>query len=315
MRQNFRASALKPQERQDIYTRVTNTIIKQLEDGVKPWAKPWEGGAMGTRPLRHNALPYSGINVLMLWSSAIERGFETPYWMTFNQSIDYGAYVKKGEKGSLVVYANSITKTEQDEKTGEELERNIPFLKGYTVFNAEQIEGLPEHYYAKPPPKRGPMLRLAHADAFVNNTGATVLYGGGRAFYTVQEDHIRMPRPEAFESPEKFYVTELQELTHWTRHPSRLNREFGRKAWGDEGYAQEELVAELSSVFLCADLDITPDVREDHAAYIENWLTALQNDTRYIFQSAADAQRASDYLHNLQPQSEGNSEPLETPFL
>jgi len=297
-KRKFNASA---EDRKDLYTRVTDKIIAQLEQGVRPWAQPWEGGKTGARPLRHNAIPYSGINVLMLWASAMDRGFETPFWMTFNQAGEYGAHVRKGEKGSLVVFANTITKTEHDEKTGEDQERNIPFLKGYTVFNADQIEGLPQHYYAKPPPKRGPMQRLAHADAYIGATGATILYGGGRAFYAAGEDYIRMPLPEAFDSTEKFYATELHELTHWTKHSSRLDRDFGRKAWGDEGYAQEELVAELASAFLCADLEITPDVREDHAAYIQSWLKALKDDKRFIFQAAAHAQRAVDYLHKLQP--------------
>jgi antirestriction protein ArdC len=297
------------EERQDVYTRVTNVIAAQLEKGVRPWAQPWEGGKTGTRPLRHNGVPYSGVNVLMLWASAMERGYETPYWMTYNQSVEYGAHVRKGEKGSLVVYANAVIKKEHDDKTGEDLERSIPFLKGYTVFNADQIEGLPEHYYAKPPPKRGPMQRLAHADAFIAATGATILYGGGRAYYSPDADAIRMPKPEVFESPEAFYATELHELTHWTKSPGRLNRDFGRKAWGDEGYAQEELVAELASAFLCADLEITPDIREDHAAYIGNWLTALKNDARYLFQAASHAQRAVDFLHKLQPEPEVVAEP------
>ena len=297
-RGKFNVSA---EERKDVYERVTNKIVEQLENGVKPWAKPWEGGTP-TRPLRHNAVPYAGINVIMLWGAACEKGYDTPYWMTYNQAVEYGAYVRKGEKGSLVVYANSVTKKEHDDQTGEDVERSIPFLKGYTVFNASQIEGLPEKYYAKPPPKRGPMQRLAHADAYIANTKAAFVYGGGRAYYNQDADHIRMPVPEAFPEPEQFYATELHELTHWTKHPNRLAREFGRKAWGDEGYAQEELVAELSSAFLCADLEITPDVREDHAAYIGNWLTALKDDKRHIFHAAAHAQRAVDYLHGLQPE-------------
>jgi antirestriction protein ArdC len=130
-------------ERQDIYTRITERIIQSLEQGVRPWVKPWNAeNAMGRiiRPLRHNGQAYSGINVLMLWSAAVEQGFTCPVWMTFKQATEFDAHVRKGEKGSLVVYANTVTKTE-DDGAGNEVEREIPFLRGYTVFNVEQIEG------------------------------------------------------------------------------------------------------------------------------------------------------------------------------
>src|ERR1700693_2688902 len=139
-------------ERKDVYTRITSQIVASLEQGVRPWIKPWNAEhAAGriTRPLRHNGQSYSGINILMLWASAVEQGFCAPIWMTFKQALEFNAHVRKGEKGSPVVYANSITRTERDEKTGEDTEREIPFLKRYTVFNVEQIDGLPETYYAK----------------------------------------------------------------------------------------------------------------------------------------------------------------------
>jgi antirestriction protein ArdC len=239
----------------------------------------------------------------MLWGAALERGYDSPYWMTYNQAVEYGAHVRKGEKGSLVVYANTVTRTEHNDQTGEDTERNIPFLRGYTVFNTLQIEGLPERFH-EPRATRAPMQRLAHADAYINNTGAAILTGGNRAYYNRTEDHIRIPLPENFTDVEHFYATALHELTHWTGHPSRLAREFGQKSWGDEGYAREELVAELSSAFLCADLGITPDVREDHAAYIGSWQKKLKNDPREIFRAAAHAQRAVDHLHSYQPQPE-----------
>ena len=142
-------------EKQDVYTRITGQIIAALEQGVRPWTRPWNAEhAAGriTRPLRHNLAPYSGINILTLWASAARQGFTAPIWMTFNQALQLNAHVRKGEKGSLVVYANRITKTDQDD-AGNEVEREIAFMKGYTAFNVEQIDGLPEHYYAKPAPK------------------------------------------------------------------------------------------------------------------------------------------------------------------
>jgi antirestriction protein ArdC len=290
-------------ERQDIYTRITDKIVASLEAGVRPWIRPWSGeNAAGriTRPLRHNGMPYSGINILILWASAVEQGFASPSWMTFRQALELNANVRKGEKGSLVVYANSVTKTEQND-AGEDVERDIHFLKGYTVFNCDQIAGLPEQYYVKPEPKFTAVERIVHADRFFAATGAEIRYGGNRAYYAQEADYIQMPPIEAFTDAEKFYATLAHETVHLTKHPSRLDRDFGRKSWGDAGYAHEELVAELGSAFLCADLELTPEVRDDHASYIASWLEVLKNNNRAIFTAAAHAQRAVDFLHRLQP--------------
>ena len=292
--------------RKDIYSRVTEKIVADLEQGVRPWAKPWSADhATGKiiRPLRHNGTPYSGINILLLWSSSMEAGFAAPTWMTYRQATKLGAQVLKGEKGSLVVYANSITRKEEDAKTGDETEREIHYMKGYTVFNVEQIEGLPEQYYAKPTPRVSAVQRIDHAESFFANLRADIRHGGGRAYYAQESDYIRMPPFEAFCDAESYYATLAHESTHWTKHPTRLAREFGRKKWGDEGYAEEELVAELGAAFLCADLELALQPREDHAAYIAHWLTVLQNDNRAIFRAAAHAQRAADHLHGLQPTS------------
>jgi antirestriction protein ArdC len=291
-------------ERQDVYTRITDKIIADLELGVRTWMKPWNAGSTAgriVRPLRHNGVAYSGINILMLWAEAMDKGFAAPIWMTFKQAIELKANVRKGEKGSLVVYANSITRTEEDAK-GEENEREIHYMKGYTVFNVEQIEGLPEHYYGKPEVQNTtPVERIAHVEAFFAATKADIRYRGDRAFYSNEGDYIQMPVIEAFRDAESFYATLAHESTHWTKHPSRLDRSFGRKSWGDEGYAREELVAELASAFLCADLGITPEVRDDHASYIANWLTVLKNDKRAIFSAASHAQKAVEFLHGLGP--------------
>lgn len=288
----------------DVYQRVTDAIVAELEKGVCPWTKPWNADhAAGriTRPLRANGVAYRGINVIMLWASAMERGFAAPLWLTFKQALELGGHVRKGEKGSLVVYANTITRTETDEATGEDLDRTIPFMKGYTVFNAEQVEGLPAHFYALAQPVLDPVARIAAAEAFFGSVGATIRHGGNQAYYTMAEDRVQMPPFETFRDAESYYATLAHELTHWTRHPSRLERDFGRKRWGDEGYATEELVAELGAAFICADLGLASEPRPDHAAYIASWLKVLKEDKRAIFAAAAHAQRAADFLHGCQP--------------
>jgi len=291
-------------ERLDVYTRVTNSLIAELEKGVRPWLKPWNSEhAAGriTRPLRANGQPYKGVNVLMLWMAAEMQGFAAPIWMTFNQAKELGACVKKGSKGSLVVYADRIRRSETGDD-GEETERDIYFMKGYTVFNVEQVEGLPAHFYATAAPGLDPVARIESADLFFANTAADIRHGGNQAYYASEPDYIQMPPFVAFKDAESYCSTLAHELCHWTKHPSRLARDFGRKKFGDEGYAREELVAEIGSAFLCCDLGITPEPREDHAAYLGHWLKVLKEDKRAIFQAAAHAQKAADYLHGLQPQ-------------
>jgi len=292
--------------KQDIYQKVTDRIIADLEQGELTWLKPWSAGNMDgriVRPRRHNGLPYSGINILMLWGAAMEAGFVSSYWMTFRQAKELGAHVRKGERGNQVVYASTITKTEeQDDGSAEE--RTIPFMKAYTVFNVEQIDGLAEHYYVRPEPVIDPAQRIGHAEAFFTATGADIRHGGNRAYYSGGSDHVQMPVFECFRSPEAYYATLAHELTHWTKHPKRLDRDLGRKSWGDEGYAREELVAELGAAFLCADLELTPEPGQDHAAYIQSWLKVLKEDKRAIFSAAAHAQRAADFLNGFQSQPE-----------
>ena len=159
----------------------------------------------------------------------------------------------------------------------------------------------PAHYYAMQAPQLETAQRLDHAEQFFKNLRADIRYGGNRAFYAIGSDYVQMPPFEFFKDPESFYATQLHECTHWTRHPTRLDRDFGRKKWGDEGYAMEELVAELGSAFLSADLGLTPEVRDDHAAYLAGWLKVLKEDKRAIFSAAAHAQRAAEFLHGLQP--------------
>lgn len=289
--------------RKDCYTEITNAIIADLEKGIRPWVKPWVTGTKNpSRPLRSTGEPYRGINVLSLWHAADRAGYTSNYWFTFNQARDLGAHVRKGEKSSRVVYANLYAKTEDDDAREPE-EKRIPFLKAYSVFNADQIESLPEQFTAKP---HSPVEGFDHAPnekavEFFANTGAAIREDKEAARYSVLEDAIYMPPFRAFEHADRYYSTLAHEITHWTGHPKRTPRVFPKAAYTPQTYAREELVAELGAAFLCADLGINLTPRPDHADYIGNWLQVLRNDKKAIFQAASYAQRATDFLHALQP--------------
>ncbi|GAJ95446.1 hypothetical protein RRH01S_12_00030 [Rhizobium rhizogenes NBRC 13257] len=298
-------------ERADIYTRITDRIVADLEKGVRPWMKPWNAANTEgriTRPLRHNGLPYSGMNVLLLWSEGMARGFTSPMWMTFKQALELGAAVRKGETGSTVVFASRFTKAETD-RNGNDVDREIPFLKAYSVFNVGQIDGLPDHYYHRPTPALDPVERIEIADRFFRNTGAVIRHGGSQAYYSPATDHIQMPPFETFRDAPSYVATLSHESVHWVGAPLRLNRDLSRYHKDRSERAREELIAELGSCFLCADLGIAPELepRPDHASYLQSWLTVLSNDKRAIFQAAAHAQRAVSYLHDLQGATESAS--------
>lgn len=292
-------------QRVDIYSRITDRIIEDLAGGVRPWMKPWSvANTVGriTRPLRHNGQAYSGMNVLLLWSEQLSRGFASSMWMTFKQALELGATVRKGETGSTVVFASRFTKPQADGKGGE-VDREIPFLKAYSVFNIEQIDGLPDHYCHRPEIVFDPVARIEQADRFFRNTGAVIRHGGNQAFYAPGPDLIQMPPFETFKDAASYYATLSHEATHWTAAESRVGRDLSRYARDRSERAREELIAELGSCFLCADLGIVPELepRPDHASYLLSWLKVLADDKRAIFQAAAHAQRATAYLHGLQP--------------
>jgi antirestriction protein ArdC len=298
------ASQTTPNPRGDVYARVTAKIVADLEAGIRTWARPWNAAhAAGhvSRPLRANGTPYRRINVLLLWAEAEEKNYTAPIWMTYRQAAELGAQVRKGEHGALVVYADHFTTTETGDD-GEESERSIPFMKGYTVFNVEQIDGLPAHYTARAAEPTGPLPCLPAAEAFFAATGAEVHHGGNRAFYSPSQDLVQMPPRDSFCDAESYAAVLAHELTHWTSHPTRLARSLGKR-FGDHAYAAEELIAELGAAFLCADLGIAATPREDHAGYLAHWLQVLKADSRAIFTAASQAQRAVDHLHSLQAQA------------
>lgn len=289
-----------------LYERITDRILADLERGVRPWIQPWRSGNMAgsvTRPMRHNGIPYSGINILLLWTEAIARGFADPMWMTFRQALALGGAVRKGETGSTVVFSSRVTKTETD-AAGEGFDREVPFLKAYSVFNVAQIDGLPDRYngQASAPPC-DPIVRIAHADRFFANTGAVIRHGGNQAFFSPATDQIQMPPFETFQDAASYVATLSHEVTHWTSAPQRVNRDLSRYSRDQSERAREELIAELGSCFLCADLGISPELepRPDHASYLASWLKLFADDRRAIFSASAHAQRAVAFLHGLQP--------------
>lgn len=250
-------------------------------------------------PLRWNNIPYTGINTIMLWAESADKDYCLPHWMTFKQALELKSSVRKGEKGTQIVYADKISK-EEENADGELETRHIPYLKTYTVFNASQIDGLPDNFYQQPEKKdANHPQRIAELEEFFANTKADI-YTGRHALYNQSTDRIQMPPFESFERVTDYYATLAHELTHWTKHPKRLDRDFGRKHFGDEGYAKEELVAEIGSCFLGATLGFEPMPEERHAAYVQSWFKVLKENKRFIFSAASHAQRAVEFLTTLE---------------
>ena len=297
------ARARSGQDRTSLYQEITDKIIAELEAGRAPWVQPW-GMAAAKVPL---AMPrnasthrrYSGINVLILWGAVIERGFSTQSWLTFRQALGLGGNVRKGERGTTVVYADRFTPEDERrraEQTGEE-PGAIPFLKRFTVFNTDQCEGLSEEIakVAPPPP---PGLIEPQAEALIAATGADFRIGGARAFYSPTHDFIQVPPPQAYFEPINWHRTACHELAHWVGHKSRLARDLSG-SYGSKAYAREELIAEMAGAFVCASLGIVPTVR--HADYLGSWLEVLREDDRAIVRAASAASKAADYLLAFQP--------------
>ena len=284
--------------RRDIYQEVTDTIIAQLEAGAVPWVQPWGRdhitAPMGLPTNAATSNTYSGINILLLWGAAIETARTTQHWLTFKQALSLGGAVRKGERGTTICYADTFIPKAEKEKAKEtgDTPQHVGFLKRYTVFNADQCEGLPEALYAntQPLPEREIIPR---AERLIEATGADFRIGGDRAFFVPSEDFIQVPPQPAFRDQINYYRTCFHELGHWTGHTTRLDRNLTTNK-GTKDYAREELVAEMASAFVCAAQDISPTVR--HADYIADWLQVLKNDKRAIFKAASLASKAADYI-------------------
>ncbi|MCK1479463.1 DUF1738 domain-containing protein [Bradyrhizobium sp. 197] len=293
------------EDRTSLYDDITNKIIAELEAGRVPWVQPW-GTAAAKAPL---AIPksaasgrqYSGINILVLWGAAIEHGFTGQSWLTFRQALSLGGYVRKGERGTTVVYADRFVPIDEKRRASENGEeaQAVPFLKRFTLFNLDQCDGLPaEIATAAPPPPPG--LIEPRVEYLIKATGIDFRIGGNRAFYVPSEDYVQMPPPQAYFEPINWHRTALHELAHASGHPSRLNRDLSG-SYGTRKYAFEELVAEIASAFGCASLGIVPTVR--HADYIGSWLDVLREDNRAIVRAASQASKVADYLLGFRPEA------------
>lgn len=290
-----------PAERANLYDEVTNRIVAELEAGRVPWVQPWgrpNGQGFSAAPgLPRNALTsrnYSGVNVLILWGAVIECGYPSQSWLTFRQALEAGGNVRKGERGTTVVYADRFTPEADKERarlTGDEA-RAVPFLKRFTVFNVAQCEGLRPGLAAGPAPLPERQI-VPVAEAVIAASGVDFRIGGNRAFYVPAHDYVQVPPQPAFFEQINYYRTALHELTHSTGHASRLDRKI-LNPFGSKDYAREELVAEMGSAFLCAALGIEPTVR--HADYLASWLEVLREDNRAIFCAASAASKAADWI-------------------
>lgn len=293
-------------DRTTLYDDITGKIIAELEAGRVPWVQPW-GTAAAKAPL---AIPanaatgrqYSGINVLILWGAVIELGFPVQCWLTFRQALSLGGHVRKGERGTTVVYADRFIPDDEKKRTqdtGEEPQA-IPFLKRFTVFNAAQCEDLPDDL-AVAPPAPEPGLVEPRVEALIKATGIDFRIGGNRAFYVPALDYVQVPPPQAYLETINWHRTALHELGHATGHASRLGRDLSG-SFGSKKYAFEELVAEMNAAFCCASLGIAPTVC--HADYIASWLELLCEDNRAVVRAASQASKAADWLLAFLPVAE-----------
>lgn len=285
------------EDRVSLYDEVTGRIIAELEDGRFPWVQPWRSSGAAALGLPHNALTsrsYSGVNILILWGAVIDQGWPTQGWLTFRQALTAGGHVRKGERGTSIVYADRFTPEAEKERarqTGGEA-RAVPFLKRFTVFNVAQCEGLRPGLATDPAPLPERQV-VPIAEAVIAASGVDFRIGGDKAYYVPSADYVQVPPQPAFHEQINFYRTALHELCHASGHPSRLNRNL-RNAFGSKDYAREELIAEMGSAFLCAALGIVPTVR--HADYLASWLDVLREDNRAIFRAASQASKAADWL-------------------
>ncbi len=277
---------------QALFDRITAQIVEQMEAGATAFSLPWHksGGELSAPRNAVSEQSYRGGNVISLWASAFAADYEVGIWATYRQWTALGAQVRKGERGTPVIFwqqsANAPTEAGGDEPGPPRL-----VARCYTVFNAAQVDGY------EPPviPILPPSARVQKADEIFSAKGAEILHGGDRAYYSPGQDKIQLPAFEQFKSAESYYAVLAHELVHWTGAKHRLDRDMSTR-FGTDAYATEELVAELGAAFICAQLGLSLEPRPDHAAYLSSWIGVLRANPRALFSIAAKAQAAADYL-------------------
>ncbi len=292
------------QKKLDVHQAVTDQIIAAIEAGAGTWQMPWHRSGEGlNRPVNvDTGNHYRGVNVIALWASAQMRGFSTGTWGTYRQWGNRKAQVRKGEKASLIVFYKEMD-VERQTDAGETEADTVLFARASWVFNADQVDGY-EATAVEPPAHQAEPIGAA--ETFIHATGADIRHGGTRAYYRPSDDYIQMPDRERFvgsatsSATESYYATLLHELTHWTGHEKRCDRQFADR-FGKDAYAMEELVAELGAAFLCTDIRITAELPADHAQYIDHWLKVMKADKKAIFTAASQAAKAFDFIKGLQP--------------
>ncbi len=281
----------------DIYQAVTDRILELLDQGTVPWRKPFSGnGGQGLPKNLISDKDYRGINVFLLAVTAMLEGYDSPYWLTFKQAKARDAHVRKGEKGSLVIFWKQYAT--KDKTTGEPI--SVPVLRHYKVFNAQQCEGLELPAAAESETEETPFEPIIEAMNIVDGykDAPTIEHGGSRAYYRPSDDLVRIPDPRDFESNASYYTTLFHELVHSTGHTKRLDRGINTKiaAFGSPDYSKEELVAEMGAAFISAAAGISNETIEQSAAYIESWKKKLKGDKKLVVQAAGAGQRAADWI-------------------
>ena len=302
------------ENKKDLRKELTDKIISELEKGVVPWEKPWDGAQSFNRPINASTgKGYQGGNALHLLFESQKKGYNDPRWCTYIQASENGWQVKKGEKATLIEFWKFHDEKIIKDSTGKPLcddsgkqkkeliERKAPIVLHYYVFNAKQIDGVPlfqnQNKFA--------FEKVEKAEEILRKSGAKICHDqADRAYYSSANDEIHLPDKVTFLDKESYYSTALHELGHWTGHQSRLNRDL-KHSFGTEGYAKEELRAEIASAFLSFETGIDPNIGQ-HASYIKSWIKILKEDKNEIFRAARDAELISNYVMDFSKNVEKN---------
>ena len=288
----------------DIRQTITNQIVAALTSGTVPWRRPWSIDRNAGLPA--NAVSrrcYSGINPLLLQIATEHHGFKSRWWATYRQWSDLGGqvmrrpeHVASGEWGTDIVFCKPCRRT-TTKPNGDEKDETFFVLRTYTVFCVDQVLGTDVDRFRighEPIGSAEIENRFEQAEAAVAATDAEIRFGGNQAFYQPNGDYIQMPHKHQWNSAGDYYEALLHELCHWTEHKNRLDWD---RTTAENTYALGELIAELGACFLAGELGLPlNESLGNHAAYLQNWLDAMQGDTRFVFRASSQASKAADYI-------------------